>query len=200
MTILPPETITNALNQQMQVTKVLAYDDTNLININVYGELANTFEKDNVYSMTFLQIHNYSSQRLLKTTDRTQITISSTNIETPSSIIDTQTEVLNTKISKVDQNDLVIAYYCPSCAIPATPDHEGITDCSCGLMATKDKCLTNDKLFVAVVNGSMERNLQENLSLLISCYGIHSDAKRFAKSIITTLVKVRFDNVNQTIL
>ena len=83
----------------MQETKVLAYDDTNLININVYGELANTFEKDNVYSMTFLQIHNYSSQRLLKTTDRTQITISPTNIETPSSIIDTQTEVLNTNIS-----------------------------------------------------------------------------------------------------
>ena len=157
--ILPPETITNVLNQQMQVTKVLAYNDANSININVYGELASTIEKDNVYSMTFLQIHNYSLQRLLKTTDRTQITISSTNIETPSSIIDTQTEVLNTKISKVDQNDLVIAYYCPSCAIPATPDHEGITDCSCGLMATKDKCLTNDKLFVAVVNGSMEINL-----------------------------------------
>ena len=198
--ILPPETITNVLNQQMQVTKDLAYNDTNLINVNKYGKLANTIEKDSVYSLTFLQIHNYNSERLLKTTERTQITISSTNIETPSSIIDTQTEVLNTKISKVDQNDLVIAYYCPSCAIPATPDHEGITDCSCGLMATKDKCLTNDKLFVAVVNGSMERNLQENLSLLISCYGIHSDAKRFAKSIITTLVNVRFDNVNQTIL
>ena len=97
-----------------------------MINFNVYGELANTVEKDNVYSLTFLQIHNYSLQRLLKTTDRTQITISSTNIETPSSIIDTQTEVLNTKISKVDQNDLVIAYYCPSCAIPVTPNHEGI--------------------------------------------------------------------------
>ena len=124
--ILRPETITNVLNQQMQVTNVLAYDDTNSININVYGQLASTIEKDNVYSMTFLQIHNYSSQRLLKTTDRTQITISSTNIETPSSIIDTQTEVLNTKISKVDQNDLVIAYYCPSCAIPVTPNHEGI--------------------------------------------------------------------------
>ena len=110
--ILPQETITNVLNQKMQVTKVLAYDDTNSININVSGELANTIEKDNVYSMTILQIHNYSSQRLLKTTDRTQITISSTNIETLSSIIDTQTAVLNTKISKVEQNDLVIAYYC----------------------------------------------------------------------------------------
>ena len=97
--MLLPETITNVPNQQMQVTKVLAYVDTNPININEYGELANTIEKDNVYSMTFLQIHNYSSQRLLKTTDRTQITISSTNIETPSSIIDTQTDVLNTKIS-----------------------------------------------------------------------------------------------------
>ena len=151
-----------------------------MININVYGELANTIEKDNVYSMTFLQIHNYSSQRLLKTTDRTQITISSTNIETPSSIIDTQTEVLNTKISKVDQNDLVIAYYCSPCAIPVTPDHEGIIDCSCGLMATNDK--------------------QVNLSMLISCYGIHSDAKKFAKSIKTAPVNVRYDNVNQTIL
>ena len=142
--ILPQETITNVLNQKMQVTKVLAYDDTNSININVSGELANTIEKDNVYSMTILQIHNYSSQRLLKTTDRTQITISSTNIETPSSIINTQTEVLNTKTSKVDQYDLVIAYYCRSCAEPVIPDHEGIIDCSCGLMATKDKCLTND--------------------------------------------------------
>ena len=156
-----------------------------MINFNVYGELANTVEKDNVYSLTFLQIHNYSLQRLLKTTDRTQITISSTNIETPSSIIDTQTEVLNTKISKVDQNDLVIAYYCPSCAIPVTPDHEGIIDCTCGLMAMKDKFLTNDKLFVAVVNGSVEINLQGNLSMLISCYGIHSNAKKFAKSITT---------------
>ena len=64
--LLPPETITNVLNQQMLVIKVLAYDDTNLININVYGMLANTIEKDNVYSMTYLQIHNYSSQRLLK--------------------------------------------------------------------------------------------------------------------------------------
>ena len=200
ITILPPETITNALNQQMQVTKVLAYDDTNLININVYGELANTFEKDNVYSMTFLQIHNYSSQRLLKTTDRTQITISPTNIETPSSIIDTQTEVLNIKISKVDQHDLVITYYCPSCAIPVTPDHKGIIDCSCGIMATKDKCLTNDKLFVPVVNGSVEINLQVNLSMLTSRYRIHSDAKKFAKSIIATPVNVRYDNVNQTVL
>ena len=153
--ILPPETITNVLNQQMQVTKDLAYNDTNLINVNKYGKLANTIEKDSVYSLTFLQIHNYNSERLLKTTERTQITISSTNIETPSSIIDTQTEVLNTKISKVDQNDLVIAYYCSPCAIPVTPDHEGIIDCSCGLMATNDK--------------------QVNLSMLISCYGIHSD-------------------------
>ena len=116
------------------------------------------------------------------------ITISSTNIETPSSIIDTQTEVLNTKISRVDQNDLVIAYYCPSCAIPVRPDQEGIIDCSCGLMATKDKCLANNKLFVLVVNGSVKINLQVNLSMLISCYGIHSDAKKFAKSIITTPV------------
>ena len=183
----------------MQVTKVLIYDDRNLININVYGELANTIEKDNVYSMTFFQIHNYSLQRLLKTTDRTQITISPTNLETPSSIIDTQIEVLNTKISKVNQNDLVIACYCPSCAISLTPDHEGIIDCSCGLMDTQDKCLTNDKLFVAVVR-SVEIHLQVNLSMLISCYGIHSDAKKFAKSIITTPVNVHYNNVNQTIL
>ena len=66
--ILPPETITNTLNQQMEVTKVLADDDKNLINVNDIN-LANTIEKDNVYRMTFLQIHNYSLQRLLKTTD-----------------------------------------------------------------------------------------------------------------------------------
>ena len=66
--ILPPETITNTLNQQMEVTKVLADDDKNLINVNDIN-LANTVEKDNVYRMTFLQIHNYSLQRLLKTTD-----------------------------------------------------------------------------------------------------------------------------------
>ena len=89
--ILPPETITNVLNQQMQVTKALADNDTNSININVYGELPYTVEKDNVYIMTFLKIQNYISQRLLKTTYLTQITISSTNMETPSSIIDIQT-------------------------------------------------------------------------------------------------------------
>ena len=66
--ILPPETVTNTLNQQMEVTKVLADDDKNLINVNDIN-LANTIEKDNVYRMTFLQIHNYSLQRLLKTTD-----------------------------------------------------------------------------------------------------------------------------------
>ena len=66
--ILPPEIITNTLNQQMEVTKVLADDDKNLINVNDIN-LANTIEKDNVYRMTFLQIHNYSLQRLLKTTD-----------------------------------------------------------------------------------------------------------------------------------
>ena len=98
--ILPPEKITNVLNQQMQLTKVLEYYDISSININVYEELANIIEKDNVYSMTFLQIYNYGSQRLLKTTDRTQITISSSNIETPSSIFDTQTAVLNIKISE----------------------------------------------------------------------------------------------------
>ena len=37
-------------------------------------------------------------------------------------------------------------------------------------------------------------------SLLISCYGIYSDAKKFAKSIITTPVNARYENVNQTIL
>ena len=53
----------------MQVTKVSAYDETSSININVYGELANTIKKENVYSMTFLQIHNYSLQRLLAQTE-----------------------------------------------------------------------------------------------------------------------------------
>ena len=183
----------------MQVTKVLAHDDTNSININIYGELASTIEKDNVYSMTFLQIHNFDSQRLLKTTDCTQITISTTEIETSSTVIDSETEVLNTKISKVDQNDLVIAYFCPSCCLPVTPDHEGIIDCSWGLMATKDKCLTNDKLFVAVKDGSVEINVQVNLSMLISCYGSFSNPKKFAKEIITTPVNVRYDRVNQTI-
>ena len=183
--ILPPETITSVLNQQMQITKVSAYDDTNSININVYGELTNTIEKYNVYIMTFLQIHNYSSQRLLRATKRTQITISSANIMAQK--------------SKVDQNDLVIAYYCSSCAIPVTPDHEGLIDCSCGLMATRDKYLTNDKLFLAVVNGSVEINLQVNLSMLIYCHGIRSDAKKFAKPIITTSVNARYDKVNQTI-
>ena len=183
--ILPPETITSVLNQQMQITKVSAYDDTNSININVYGELTNTIEKYNVYIMTFLQIHNYSSQRLLRATKRTQITISSANI--------------TAKKSKVDQNDLVIACYCSSCAIPVTPDHEGLIDCSCGLMATRDKYLTNDKLFLAVVNGSVEINLQVNLSMLIYCHRIRSDAKKFAKPIITTLVNARYDKVNQTI-
>ena len=77
--IVPLEIIINVLNQQIQVTNVLAYDDTNSINSNVYRELGNTIEKGNVYSLTFLQIHNYSSQRLLKTKDRTRITISSTN-------------------------------------------------------------------------------------------------------------------------
>ena len=67
-------------------------------------------------------------------------------------------------------------------------------------MATKDKCLTNYKFFVAVVNGSMEIKIQVNLSMLISCCGIHSDAKKFTKAIITTPVNVRYDNVNQTIL
>ena len=100
--ILLPETIINVANQQMPVIKVLTYDDRNSINVNVYGELANTIEEDNLYSMTFLQIHNYSLQRLLKTPDRMQITISSTNIETPSNVFDTQTEVLNTKISRPD--------------------------------------------------------------------------------------------------
>ena len=52
------------------------------------------------------------------------------------------------------------------------------------------------KLFVAVFNGSVEINLQVNLSI----YGIHSDTKKFTKSIITTPVKVRYDNANQTIL
>ena len=89
--ILLPETITNALNQQMHVTRFSAYDDTYSININVYGELTNTIEKYNVYSMTFLQIRNYSLQRLLKATKRTQIF--SANIEIPSNILDTQTEV-----------------------------------------------------------------------------------------------------------
>ena len=39
-----------------------------------------------------------------------------------------------------------------------------------------------------------------NLSMLISCYGIHSNVKKFAKSIITTTANVRYDNVNQTTL
>ena len=66
-------------------------------------------------------------------------------------------------------------------------------------MATRDKHLTNDKLFLAVVNGSVEINLQVNLSMLIYCHGIRSDAKKFAKPIITTLVNARYDKVNQTV-
>ena len=53
---------------------------------------------------------------------------------------------------------------------------------------------------MAVVSGPVEINLQVNLSMLISCYGIYSDAKKFAKSIITIPVNVRYDNLNQTIL
>ena len=67
-------------------------------------------------------------------------------------------------------------------------------------MATKDQCLTNDKVVCGSGQWISGNKCQVNLSMLISCYGIHSDAKKFAKSIITTPVNLRYDNVNQTII
>ena len=67
-------------------------------------------------------------------------------------------------------------------------------------MATKDQCLTNDKVVCGSGQWISGNKCQVNLSVLISCYGIQSDAKKFAKSIITTPVNVHYDNLNQTIL
>ena len=86
--------------------------------------------------------------------------------------MDNQTKIVNTKKIKVDQNAFITIFNYLTCTNTATPNHEDLVYCWCGLMASKYKCIINGKLYVTVIGRSMELNLEVSLPQLISCLAI----------------------------
>ena len=78
-------------------------------------------------------------------------------------------------------------------------------DCTCGILFAKDSSIVNDKVMASVKN---EKLIKVNLTtvkittvgLLSSCYGQHETIKLFAKSILTTLISICYNNVDLKIL
>ena len=58
-------------------------------------------------NITYLQIHNYNSERFLKTTECTKIEIDEvTKINTTDKSVNTESNIDNTKVISVDQKSL----------------------------------------------------------------------------------------------
>ena len=102
--ISPAGTIADAIEQTLHITKASAFDNTSSIRINFYHDLAEVPLNNKKYNITYLQIHNYISERLLKTTERMKIeTDEVTKINTKEDFVNTESNADNTKVISVDQ-------------------------------------------------------------------------------------------------
>ena len=63
------------MGQTIRVTKGLAYQSTSSVMMIFYNELCDVPQKEKTYSISYLQINNFNSERFLKTTERIQIEI-----------------------------------------------------------------------------------------------------------------------------
>ena len=67
--ISPPEIIADTIGQTLRVTKALAFHNTSSIRINFYHDLVEVPQNNKTYNITYLEIHNYNSERFLKATE-----------------------------------------------------------------------------------------------------------------------------------
>ena len=131
------------MGQTIRVTNGLVCDNTPSVMITFYSEICDVPQKEKIYSISYLQINNFNSERFLKTNE-------SATINTPEDFVDTATTIYNTKVVSVDQKALSATYICPDCSNEVISDHEYLVDCTCGLMSAKDSYIVNDKVMVSV--------------------------------------------------
>ena len=100
-----------------------------------------------------MKINNFNSERFLKTTGRTQISINeSVTFDTPENFVDTETIIYNIKAVSIDEKALATTYTRSNCSNKVTPDHEDLVDCICELTFAKAFSILNDKVMVSMEN------------------------------------------------
>ena len=64
--ISPPEIITDAIGQIIHVTKGLVYNNTSTVTINFYNEFGDVPQREKTYSISYMQVNNFNSERFPK--------------------------------------------------------------------------------------------------------------------------------------
>ena len=101
-------------------------------------------KKEKTYSICYLQINNFNTERFLKTTECSQIEINkSATINAPDEFVDTETTIYNTEVVSIDQKGLATTYTCTDCSKKGMPDQEDLVNCTCGRMSVKDFCIVS---------------------------------------------------------
>ena len=113
----------------------------------------------------------------------------------------TETTIYNTMVVSVDQKALANTYTSTDCSNDVLPDHEDLVDCTCRLMSAKDSCTVNDKVMLSVKNEKLIKvNKTTTAGLLRSCYRQLETIKLFPKSILSTPIKIHYNNLELKVL
>lgn len=93
------------------VVKTVVINNLLSISINFYGITCKNLLKDEVYSITYLQIYSLSSKSFLKTTDLTRIEVNKeVKIETAEDFVTKMSTIRKAKIVSIDQMSLATFY------------------------------------------------------------------------------------------
>ena len=113
----------------------------------------------------------------------------------------TETTIYNTRVVSVDQKALANTYTSTDCSNDVLPDHEDLVDCTCRLMSAKDSCTVNDKVMLSVKNEKLIKvNKTTTAGLLRSCYRQLETIKLFPRSILSTPIKICYNNLELKVL
>ena len=157
--------------------------------VTMFGESAGCITEGITYNITHVYIGKYKQDRILKTSDVSQITKSNAqlNIDIGQRDVELSIKDIHCNIVVVDMKSLATTVSCPKCATEVSIDDDIVICTNCSLMTTEDqcksKCAIACTLMEKVSNKKHEVEVVESvLTKVVSC-SINENIK-FLKQLI----------------
>ena len=177
------EVIDNSVNQARQIT--------------VYGHLANTISSNSVYNLTYMTLSKYNGLRVFKSSERTAMTLSDSDIVVPMAV----TETFTGTVHSIVMSTLQTFYKCPHCDETLDCDGSSAWCEKCDVGLSTNAILKIKELRFSVRNqANLIRNFKCSHRLLEEMIGQSVvNKKLFFQRFIDTKVKITFEQSGEVV-
>ena len=178
------------------VRKAVAHDNTGSTEISFYNDAADEISDGKCYKVSNLTLNTYKSERILKSSARTEVTlVESNNIVVPK-MTHTLEKEMKVKFTSIDLKSLTPINICSTCKTVLTEEmiNGGVAECaSCNMISTDYNSLNLVNIFFQPSEPHQKINLKANHTLIEEIFKMNvKNSVKNAKEMLRSNIALSF--------